>query len=160
MKSWDALKLEARDRSNLVLVPLAVAIVIGCWWGLPGPDSWSADSVSPRTCGLGAIVETYWPGHYHNYPPLHTALLTVLSLPWMGVAALRAGTGQDALATELVKPFYMSIIEASARVLTALMALATVWNTKRLWMRLLNERAGVVAALTVSLNATYVYYAH
>jgi hypothetical protein len=164
VKIWDALRsnlrAEARDRSNLVLAPLAVAILIGSWWGLPGPDSWSADSVSPRTCGLGAIVETYWPGHYHNYPPLHTALLTVLSLPWMGLAALHAGTGQDALAAELVKPFYMSIIEASARVLAALMAFATVWNTKKLWTRILNERAGIVAALTVSLNATYVYYAH
>jgi hypothetical protein len=160
VKLVGALKLQARDRSNLVLAPLALAIFVGCWWGLPGPDSWSADSASPRTCGLGAIVETYWPGHYHNYPPLHTALLTVLSLPWMGLAALRAGTNQDALANELVKPFYMSIIEASARVLTAVMALLTVWNTKKLWTRLLNERAGMVAALTVSLNATYVYYAH
>ncbi len=160
MKLVDALKLEARDRSNVVLLPLLIAILIGCWWGLPGPDSWSADSVSPRTCGLGAIVETYLPGHYHNYPPLHTALLTVLSLPWMALAAIRVGTNQDALAAELVKPFYMSIIEASARVLAAVMALATVWNTKKLWTRLLNERAGMVAALTVSLNATYVYYAH
>lgn len=160
MKTRAWLKAEARDRSNWVLLPLLIAILIGCWWGLPGPDSWSADSVSPRTCGLGAIVETYWPGHYHNYPPLHTALLTVLSLPWMGLAALRAGTGQEALANELVKPFYMSIIEASARVLAAVMALATVWNTKKLWTRLLNERAGMIAALTVSLNATYVYYAH
>ncbi len=160
MKLVDALRLQARDRSNLVLLPLLIAILIGCWWGLPGPDSWSADSVSPRTCGLGAIVETYWPGHYHNYPPLHTALLTVLSLPWMGLAALRAGTNQDALANELVKPFYMSIIEGSARVLTAVMALLTVWNTKKLWTRLLNDRAGMVAALTVSFNATYVYYAH
>ena len=154
------LRARANDRSTLVLLPLAIAIVIGCWWGLPGPDSWSADSVSPRTCGLGAIVETYWPGHYHNYPPLHTALLTVLSLPWMGLAALRAGTNQDALAAELVKPFYMSVIEASARVLAAAMAFATVWNTKTLWTRLLSRRAGTVAALTVAMNATYVYYAH
>jgi hypothetical protein len=157
-RAW--LRAEARDRSNWVLLPLLIAILVGSWWGLPGPDSWSADSVSPRTCGLGAIVETYWPGHYHNYPPLHTALLTVLSLPWMGLAALRVGTNQDALANELVKPFYMSIIEASARVLAAVMALATVWNTKKLWTRLLDERAGIIAALTIALNATYVYYAH
>ena len=156
----EALRVEARDRSNLVLVPLALAIFVGSWWGLPGTDTWVADSVSPRTCGLGAIVETYWPGHYHNYPPLHTAILTVFSLPWILTALAKVGANQDALNAELVKPFYMTPIEVSARLVAAAMALATVWNAKRLWTRLLSPRAGILAALTVATNATFVFYAH
>src|SRR5579859_1050560 len=105
------------DRSmRWVLLGLALALLVGFMWGLPGPDSWSADSISPRSCGLGAIVETYRPGHFHIYPPLHMAILTVLSLPWMALAAARAGTQVDALGAELVKPLYMTGIEASARV--------------------------------------------
>lgn len=154
---WSAF---ANDRTNLALVPLALGILVACWWGLPCTDSWSADSVSPRTCGLGAIVETYWPGHFHNYPPLHTAILTVFSLPWILLGVARVGANQDALNAELVKPLYMTAIEVSARLVAAAMALATMWNVKRLWTRLVSAEAGVVAALTVALNATYVYYAH
>ncbi len=154
---WSAF---VHDRTNLALVPLALGIFVACWWGLPNTDTWVADSVSPRTCGLGAIVETYWPGHFHNYPPLHTAILTVFSLPWILLAAARAGVSQDALQAELVKPLYMTAIEASARIVAAAMALATVWLVKDLWTRLVSKRAGVAAALVVATNATYVYYAH
>ncbi|MGH7285279.1 MAG: ArnT family glycosyltransferase, partial [Polyangiaceae bacterium] len=150
----------ADDKTNLALAPLALGIFVACWWGLPNTDTWSADSVSPRTCGLGAIVETYWPGHFHNYPPLHTAILTVFSLPWILLAMARVGTSPDALNAELVKPLYMTAIEASARLVAAAMALATVWLVKDLWTRLVSKRAGVVAALIVATNATYVYYAH
>ena len=62
-------------------------------WGLPGTSTWAVDSISPRSCGLGAIVETYWPGHFHTYPALHMGLLTILSLPWLALAALRVGVG-------------------------------------------------------------------
>ena len=150
----------ANDKTNLALAPLALGIFVACWWGLPNTDTWVADSVSPRTCGLGAIVETYWPGHFHNYPPLHTAILTVFSLPWILLALVRVGANQDALNAELVKPLYMTAIEASARLVAAAMALATVWLLKDLWTRLVSKRAGVIAALVVGTNATYVFYAH
>src|SRR5271154_5904052 len=78
---------------TLVLLVAAIGIAVGSGWGLPGSDSWAADSISPRSCGLGAIVETYAPGHFHTYPPLHMALLSVLSVPWMALAAMRVGTG-------------------------------------------------------------------
>ncbi|MEO8797162.1 MAG: hypothetical protein ABI551_04690, partial [Polyangiaceae bacterium] len=84
----------------------------------------------------------------------------VFSLPWILTAIAKVGTKQDALNAELVKPLYMTAIEISARLVAAAMALATVWNTKRLWTRLLSARAGVVAALTVATNATFVFYAH
>jgi len=154
------MKNKLRDPITLVLAALAVAIVVGCARGLPGSDSWAADSISPRSCGLGAVVENFLPGHFHIYPPLHMGLLTVLSLPWIALAASRVGTNIDALGAELVKPFYMTPIEASARAVSAAMALAIVWNTARLWTRISGRHAGIFAALVVTMNPVFVYYAH
>ena len=113
-------------RERAVLVATALAIAVGFTWGLPGSHAWAADSISPRSCGLGAIVETYRPGHFHTYPPLHMALLTLLSLPWMGIAAASVGTAPDALEAELIKPLYMTGIEVSARLVSAAMALGVI----------------------------------
>jgi len=152
---------ELRERpERWILLATAAAIAVGFTWGLPGSDSWAADAISPRSCGLGAIVETYRPGHFHTYPPLHMALLTVLSLPWMALAAARVGTAPDALAQELVKPLYMTGIEVSARLVAAAMALGIVACTMRLWKRIAGRRAGVLAGIAAAANAPLVYYAH
>lgn len=145
---------------SVVLVLVALAAAIGFAWGLPGGDSWAADSISPRSCGLGALVETYWPGHYHSYPPLHMAILTVVSLPWMALAAARAGTDLGQLEAELIKPLPMTGIELAARLITLAMAVGIVNNTMRLWGRLAGRPAAIVAGLTVATNAIFVYYAH
>jgi hypothetical protein len=149
-----------RDPAILVQLGLATAIGVGSLWGLPGTDSWAADSISPRSCGLGAIVETYWPGHFHHYAPLHMALLSVLSLPWIGLAVVRAGTGLDALGAEIVKPFYMTGVEVSARLVAAIMAIALARATMTLWRRLAGDRAGAIAGAVVATNAVFVFYAH
>jgi hypothetical protein len=153
---WRNLKLAER----LVLGGFALAIAVGFTWGLPGSSSWAVDSISPRSCGLGAIVETYWPGHFHTYPPLHMALLTILSLPWIALAALRVGTGREDLGGELIKPLYMTGIEVSARAVAAAMALAVVWTTIRWWTRIDGRRTGIGAGIVVATNSTLVYYAH
>jgi hypothetical protein len=139
---------------------LGVAIGVGFAWGLPGSHSWAGDSVSPRSCGLGAIVETYSQGHFHTYPPLQIALLTGLSVPWMALAAIRVGTGIDALAAELIRPEYMTAIEVSARLLTAAMAFGVVGALSCLWSRIAGREAGWVAAAVTVTNAAFVYYAH
>ena len=143
-----------------VLAAFAVAIAVGFAWGLPNSNTWAVDSISPRSCGLGAIVETSRPGHFHTYPPLHMAWLTVLSLPWIGLAALRVGPDLDALGGELIKPLYMTGIEVSARALAAAMALGVVWNTVRWWTRVHGRAVGVGAGLVTATNAILVYYAH
>ncbi len=143
-----------------IVTAFALAVAVGCTWSLPGSDSWSADSISPRSCGLGAIVETYWPGHFHTYPPLHMAILTLASLPWMGLAASRVGTDLEALRAELIKPLYMTGIEAEARIISAAMAIGILLLTMRLWTRIAGRRAGLAAGAVVAANATLVYYAH
>jgi len=71
--------------------------LVGVTWGLPGSDTWAEDAMSPRTCGLFAIAETYRPGHFHVYPPLHVALLTLTSLPWELGTIFRVGFDRAAL---------------------------------------------------------------
>jgi len=154
------LKARLGDPAILVQLAFALAVAVGFLWGLPGSDSWAADSVSPRSCGLGAIVETYWPRHFHHYPPLHMALLTLISLPWIGLAVGRSATGIDALRAELVKPLYMTGIEVGARLVAAAMAIAIVRSTMVLWERWAGRRAGIVAGAIVAANAVFVFYAH
>jgi hypothetical protein len=144
----------------VVLAAFAFAVALGSTWGLPGTSSWAADAISPRSCGLGAIVESFTPGHFHVYPPLHMALLTVLSAPWMLLAGSRVGFGPDALGAELIKPLYMTGIEVGARLLAAAMALGVVWNTMRLWTRLRGHTAGLAAGAFAAANAVFVFYAH
>ena len=150
----------AGHAERVVLGSFALFVAVAFTWGLPGTSTWAVDAISPRSCGLGAIVETYWPGHFHTYPPLHMAVLTVLSLPWMALAALRAGTGRADLGVELIKPLYMTGIEVSARLVAAAMALAIVGMSMRWWSRLEGRVAGVAAGVAVATNATLVYYAH
>jgi hypothetical protein len=151
---------ETNAAERAVVLAFALAIAVGFTWGLPNSNTWAVDSMSPRSCGLGAIVETYWPGHYHTYPALHMGLLTLLSLPWIAVAAARAGLQVDALGAELIKPFYMTGIELGARLLAAAMALGLLWNTMRWWGRVHGRVAGVAAGVVTATNATLVYYAH
>jgi hypothetical protein len=143
------------------LVALAVVFAsIGLGWGLPGSDTWAEDAISPRSCGLFAIVQTYLPGHFHQYPPLHMALLTVTSLPWVAMAAARAGTDSAALETALLDPRTMTPIEVCARLVAVAMFAGTVWNTTALFARLAGARGGLLAGAIVATNATLVYYAH
>jgi hypothetical protein len=151
---------DLRDPERVVLGAFALAIAVGFTWGLPGTSTWAVDSISPRSCGLGAIVETYWPGHFHTYPALHTALLTTLSLPWIALAGLHVGFTREALAGELIHPLYMTGIEVTARLVAAAMALVIVWNTIRWWTRIQGRAAGIGAGVIAATNATFVYYAH
>ncbi len=148
------------DADGIPSLVLGAAVAVGFAWGLPGADSWAADSISPRSCGLGAIAATYLPGQYHTYPPLQMALLTVVSLPWMALAAARVGMNVGALGDELIKPLYMTGIEVSARLVTAFMALGVLRAVTVFWTRLAGRAAGWVAGAVTATNAVFVYYAH
>ena len=149
-----------REPETIVFAAFAACVAVGFTWGLPSSQTWAADSISPRSCGLGAIVEMYTPGHFQHYSPLQMALMTVLSLPWMAAAASRVGLGIDALGEELIHPVYMTGIEVSARLLTAAMALGILGGTMRLWTRMAGRRVGLYAGAAAAANAAFVYYAH
>jgi hypothetical protein len=144
-----------------IVALFVLACLAGSGWDLPGTDAWHNDALSPRPCGLGAVVETWRPGHFFRYPPLQTLLLTVLSLPWIALAALRAPSlGQEALLHELIQPRYMTPIEVVARAVTLLMAVGVLFNVRRLVARAWGERAGDAAAAVTALNPVLVYFSH
>ncbi|MDB4994039.1 MAG: hypothetical protein JWM74_1471, partial [Myxococcaceae bacterium] len=149
-----------REPRAWVLAAFVLAALIGVGWGMPGTDSWAADTLSPRSSGLAAFVESYTPGHFNHYPPLHYLVLTLLSLPWILAGVAHAGSGTAAIETELIEPVYMTGIELTARVVAVVMAAFVVWNTMRLWTRLLGARGGLAAGVVVGVNAVFVYYAH
>ena len=137
-----------------------VALFVGSGWGLPCTDSWSNDEVSPRPSALGAVFETWIPGHYFRYPPLHVLGLTVLQSPIILAGVARAGLRQDAIARELIEPAYMTAAAVLGRLVSAAMALAIVFNQRRLWSRIASERVGLLAAALTACNPIFVYFAH
>lgn len=149
-----------RDPFVWILALFVLALFVGSWWGLPCTDSWSNDEVSPRPSALGAVFETWIPGHYFRYPPLHVLGLTVLQSPIILAGVARAGLDQDAIARELIQPAYMTPAAVLGRLVAAAMALAIIWNQKRLWERIASPRAGLVAAALTACNPIFVYLAH
>ncbi len=144
-----------------IVALFVLACLVGFTWDIPCTDAWHNDSLSPRPCGLGAVVETWRPGHFFRYPPLQLTLLTLLSLPWIALGALRAPAAtQQALLHELIQPRYMTPIEVVARTVTLLMAVGVLFNVRRLVARVWGERAGDAAAAVTALNPVLVYFSH
>ena len=150
----------ARDPRAWLVVAAVLFGGIGLGWGLPGSDTWAEDAISPRSCALFAIAQTYLPGHFHQYPPLHMALLTLTSLPWVAATVARVGTDPAALQAALIEPRTMTPVEICARLVALAMFAGIVWNVSALFGRLVGPRGGLVAGAIVVTNATLVYYAH
>ncbi|CAN5539336.1 hypothetical protein BH09MYX1_BH09MYX1_07840 [soil metagenome] len=149
-----------RDPFTYVALVFALACAVGATWDIPCTDSWSNDEVSPRASMLGAVFETWTPGHYFRYPPLHVLGLTVVQSPLILVGVLRAGADRAAIEAELIQPGYMTIAAIIGRLVSFAMALGFVWNVRRLFARLGGERVGLFAAASTALNGIFVYFAH
>jgi hypothetical protein len=141
-----------------VLLATAILTAVGIWWGLPGSESWAADAISPRGAGLGAIVETYAPGHHHIYPPLHMLLLTVLSLPVLGWGVATAGTSPAALEAALIQTGPMTVIEVIARIVAVAMTVGVVHFTMRTHEDADHPAVAPLAGLAAATVAPLAYY--
>src|SRR5687767_14944759 len=96
-------------RSPLAWIVLLAGLVrvVGIGWGLPASDGWDNDGIAPRDF-LAGIVETFTPGHYFTYPPVHLVLLAILTAPITIVALVRAPSLAPAdVVHEIVKVPYM-----------------------------------------------------
>jgi len=157
----DALARTARDPRAWLVAAAVIFASVGLTWGLPGSDTWAEDAISPRSCALFAIAQTYLPGHFHQYPPLHMALLTLTSLPWVATTIARMGTADGAaLEAALIAPSIMTPVEVCARLVALAMFAGIVWNVTTLFTRIAGKRGGLAAGAIVVTNATLVYYAH
>lgn len=154
--------LRERARSPLfwILIGLAVVRTIGIGWGLPASDGWDNDGVAPRDF-LPGLMETFSPGRFYTYPPLHLAILAVVTSPIAIVALVRAPHLAAAdVVTEFIKVPYMTGMALVARVVSIVMSLGIAYAIARIVEETHGKRAGWLAALVCGLNVPLTYYAH
>jgi 4-amino-4-deoxy-L-arabinose transferase-like glycosyltransferase len=143
-----------------ILAALLVLRIVGIGWGLPASDGWDNDGIAPRDF-LAGLVETALPGRYFTYPPVHLALLAVLTAPVTIVALVRAPSLAAAdVIGEILKVPYMTVIAYTARVVSLLMSLGLAWAIAKITEELRGRRAGWCAAAFVGVNVPLTYYAH
>jgi hypothetical protein len=151
---------------SLRVVLLVVAIVhgLGLSWGMPASDAWDNDGVAPRDF-LPGLASTYTPGDFYTYPPMHLALLALLTAPVTVVAALKAGSTRipDVL-REIIQPPYMTAMAMTARIVTLLMSLGIVLAVAKIAEEIAAEdrkaHASPFAAAVVGLGISFTYYSH
>jgi hypothetical protein len=134
--------------------------LVGIGWGLPGSDAWEDDGIAPRDFLVGT-VETYTPGHYFTYPPVHLIGLTLLTSPVWGWALAHARTlaPPDVIAAMIQVPIGTTLTLV-ARAVSALMSVGIVYALAQIGQELRGPRAALLVALTVGSNAPLVYYGH
>jgi hypothetical protein len=109
-----------------ILVVVALVHGIGIGWGVPASDAWDNDGVAPRDF-LPGLAATYTPGRFYTYPPVHLALLAIVTLPVVLVAALRAPSfALPDLIGEALKVPYMTALAYAARSVSLVMSLGIV----------------------------------
>ena len=141
----------------ILLAALALRLA-GLAWGLPASDGWDDDGVAPRNFLVG-VVQTYQPGGFFAYPPLHMLILMLLTLPGSVLAILQAPslTPHDVIQTFIQVP-YMTGFAVVARSVSVIMSLATIYLIGRMTELAAGRRAGLFAAAACALNAILTYY--
>src|SRR4051794_17674471 len=154
---WRAL---ARSPLTWILGIVGVLHAVGIGWGLPASDGWDNDGIAPRDFLVG-LVETFTPGHYFTYPPVHLVLLGVVTLPVTLTALLRAPSlDQAAVVGEIVRVPYMTILAYEARWVSLAMSVGIVYMLAKIGEELRGRRAGLWVAAACGVNAPFGYYAH
>ena len=127
-------------------------------WGLPGADGWDDDGIAPRNFLVG-VIQTYTPGSYFTYPPLHMLLLTILTAPGWIIALFNAASlsPRDIIA-EITQVSYMTYFAVTARLVSIVMSVATIFLVARMTEAVAGRRAGLFAATICTLNAALTYY--
>jgi hypothetical protein len=149
---------------RLVLLVIAFVHGLGLSWGLPASDAWDNDGVAPRDF-LPGLAATFTPGDYYTYPPLHLALLALLTAPVTVVAAVKAGsTRVPDVIREIIQPPYMTAMAMTARIVALLMSLGIVLVVAKLTEEVApderKQEAPTLAAAVAGLGIAFTYYAH
>ncbi len=169
MKSafWRRLALSVASLPFGLKVALLVAAIlhgVGLSWGMPASDAWDNDGVAPRDF-LPGLADTFTPGKFFTYPPLHLALLALVTVPVTVAAVLRAGsTLIGAVMPVILSAPYMTLMTMAARIVSLLMSLAIVLTLAKIGEELVapERRRGVAAGVAAfaSVNVSFSYYAH
>lgn len=153
-------KLNRLIRSPFFWILLFAALLRlpGLFWGLPASDGWDDDGIAPRNFLVG-LAQTYTPGAHFTYPPLHMILLALLTLPGWLLAIFNAPSlhPHDVIA-EIIHVPYMTFFAVVARLVSAVMSLATIYLVGRMAELIAGKRAGWFAAAACVINAAFTYY--
>lgn len=151
-------ELSAVEKLVLLAVTVLHAVAIG--WGLPATDGWDVDGIAPRDF-LPGLVETFTPGRYFTYPPLHLALLTVLTLPITLVALARSPSlAPNDVVTTFLSVETMTTFALVARIVACLMSLVVVIEVGRLAEAIFGRPARPWAMAACGIEVAGTYYAH
>jgi hypothetical protein len=155
-----------------ILFAIAILRGIEIWWGLPASDGWDTDGVAPRDF-LPGLAQSFTPGQFYTYPPVHLAILAVLTLPITIVAVIRApSTSITAIVHEIIKVPYMTAMAMTARIVSLVMSLLVVVFVARIAEEIRAHVSGLerddprvkltgyVTAAFVGVNVSLAYYAH
>lgn len=164
-RSWRALLTDLlRHPWTPALAAAAVLFVVGIDWGLPASDGWDNDGIAPRDF-LAGLVQTFTPGQYFTYPPVHLVILGVLTAPvtLIALASAKSLAPGDVVA-EMLRVPNMTVVAFVARGATAVMALGTLWSLAATTAEISRpedaRRAGVFTILAGAANLSLTYYAH
>jgi hypothetical protein len=155
----EKLRLLARSPLAWVLAGVLVLHAIGIGWGLPGTEGWDDDGVAPRDFLYG-VAETFTPGHFYTYPPLHLVLLALLTSPVWIVGLVRSPSlSPRDVVHEFLNVPYMTTFALVARAVAVAMSIGVVFSLAKVAEELSGRRAGLTVAVVVGLNAPFAYYA-
>lgn len=138
-----------RTALGLLLAVSFLLYAIPVWWGLPaggGGKTWAYDEVV-----VGKPNATAMQRHHGRYPPFHYQLLRGLAWP---VRAL-----DDSGALDLEPGELDALLQLIGRMLSVLMATATVYLVYRCARRLFDPATSWFAAAVTALITPLVYYA-
>lgn len=157
-------RLRAEPALAAILGLALVLNLIGIRWGLPNVEPWIADSVAGE---LTLKVWATYSGSSHKYPYLHSWIAFLLYLPWLlwwlATGQLDGGCWPYLKAKCFEADAFVQLgqLILISRLLSAAMALGTVWLSWRLALALgASRRAARFAALGMALSYAAVFYAH
>jgi hypothetical protein len=142
------------------ILALAFALrVVGIGWGLPASDGWDNDGIAPRDF-LAGLVQTFTPGRFFTYPPVHLLVLVVLTSPVTIIALANAHSlAPTDVIHEIIKVPYMTVIAYAARSVTVCLSIGIVYAIAKMAEEIRGPRAGWCVAAVCTVNAPFTYYA-
>lgn len=146
------MSLPRRDRRPLLLMGLALLLCAwGLMWQLPNAFDPAQDSVVPigELAQRGFGFEQITAG---RYPPFHFMLLQAAFVP---ARAFLAAVPEAAANRKMVATTFIF----TARLISLIMTLGTVWLVYRIGQRLWDKTAGLAAGLVLVLSPVTLYYA-
>ncbi len=145
--------METPRRLSQVHAVLALSVVLftaGIWWGLPSYRGWAPDEIFPYRVldGMELLFSNGW---YDVYPPFHYYILAILYAPFYLLQKLRL--------IDLGMLSWYTVLFYIARLVSVVMATATVYLIYKCGREIFDDRASRFAALVSIFAVPYVYYA-